>query len=1088
MFEKPERCVFDLNYTKKIIGIILCFILITGSKPMDVLAETTPRPALYLSLIPCGQTAKGQNFFVWSNRARCIDNAVNNISSRFEFEKPPVAGDKFTYVFFNFNRDLSTNLDFTILVNNARVETQDGKVIYLNELNGVYNKPAKDDIICDFNSPGIDAAQFYKGEFKVEISVIFGSLSDYGSASNNKFPASGKVTYNEDMITLDNVNYNGTLTLTGGKKYTKGVTLLLKGKSTIAKLNVKCPVKIASDGNASLACKTVNDSKGNISVLKNIKVSKKGAGKVFTASVYMLKNLADITFNGKDKTLPQDLYYSVEGNTITLEDFHFDGEIKFTGGGYDHLRLVLKGNNSIGALSMNCPVSIEREYYADLTCGKYSANAVVKTDQNTSIDRKENNTVIGFTISSGHQYIDLFNSEISGFRGYTSDKNVPTTVTGIKGITQGIAISSGSELAIDITNKMNDCSPDEKVALTFYARAVSDNPNNTAFFDAKLFQQNLSNPVGGYFYDIFQNTSLNLPITTTWQKFCFTGFLPAADPASSKLSLSLGYNNGGATVEIAGVKVLGKGSMTVEELDELSGMYDYDWRHKDAKWRLKAQQMIESNRKGSLSLNIIDGSGKSMKGAKVTVKQTDYDYQFGASCSLTGILHKDGSISTYFDVLQSMGVNSIIDYSGIAWENYFDDGDTNTTFEFDQSDSGDADYVSAAVKAAKKNGAQFIAQVLVYPSFHIMRKSSQNHQNYDELVAYVLSNNYTPEGFKQRIKDHVKKVVTSYAGVINEFCIVNEAYFSKDFFKLIYGKDGTGVSRETIAAVTNGSTTNDSKISALENWLNTNVDLVPAKIAAKYVGEFSDSAQEAWIEAGCNPDELTLYYNDAATKFNDNRKGEYYNYVTDIVKELAKPQNYKGGKVLIDKIGFQFADWGYGTLSPNEIWSILDEYEAIGFPIFVTEFNYWVDNAVSIDNSKYTDYGRVFRTSSCYSEVEKQFMKDYTETVMTALYVHNNSRGIMATCYLSGQIGYFYNWSIDGFTPMGEAFSELVQSKWLTPEQIGTYRSGKYIISNAALGKYDVTVKYGKVTKTFKVNLSSKSTAYTLDMKKGTVK
>ncbi len=1078
-----------MNYMKKIIGIILCIFLIADSMPMDVLAEVTPRPALYLSLIPCGQTAKGQNFFVWSNRARCSDNVVNNISSRFEFEKPPVAGDKFTYVFLKFDRALSTDLDFTILVNNARVETQDGKVIYLNELNGVYNKPTKEDIICDVNSPGIDAVQFYKGIFKVEISVIFGSISDYGTASNNKFPAGGKVTYNEDIITLDNVNYNGTLTLTGGKKYSKGVTLVLKGKSTIAKLNVKCPVKIASDGNASLACKTVTDSKGNISELKNIKVSKNGAGQVFTASVYTLKNLADITFNGKDKALPQDLYYCVEGNTITLEDFHFDGEIKFTGGGYDYLRLVLKGNNSIGVLSVNCPVSIERDYYADLTCGKYSENSVVKTDQNTSIDSKEKSTVIGFAISSGHQYIDLYNSEISGLSGYTSEKNVPTTVTGLKGITQGMAINSGSELAIDITNKMSDCSPDEKVALTFYARVVSNNPNNTAWCDAKLFQQNLSYTVGGYYYNIFRDNSLNLPITTTWQKFCFIGFLPATDPASSKLSLSLGYNNGGATVEIAGVNVLGKGSLTVEELDELSGMYDYDWRHKDAEWRLKAQQMIENNRKGRLSLNIIDGSGKPITGAKVTVKQSDYDYQFGASCSISGILNKDGSISTYFDVLQSMGVNSIIDYTGIAWENYFDDGDTNTTFEYDQSGAGDVDYISAAVKAARKNEVQFTAQVLVYPSFSKVRSNnSQYPQNYDDLVAYVLSNNYTPEGFKQLIKDHVKKVVTSYAGVINNFCVVNEAYFSRDFFKLIYGTDGTGISRETIATVTKGSATNDSKITALENWLNTNVDLVPAGISAKYVAEFSDSVQEAWIEAGCNPDELTLYYNDAPNKFNDNRKGEYYKYVTDLAKELAKPQNYKGGKVLIDKIGFQFADWGYDTLSPNEIWSILDEYEAIGLPIFVTEFNYWVDNAMSSNNSKYTDYGRLFVTSGCNSKVEKQFIKDYTEAVMTALYVHKNSRGIMASCYPNGQIGYFYNWSTDGLTPMGEAFSELVQSKWLTPEQIGTYRSGKYIIANAALGKYNVTVKYGNVTKTFKVDLSSKTTTYTLDMEKGTVK
>lgn len=1088
-----------MEHKKRIIAVILCVSMIIGMIPNPPEVRAASDPALYLQMVPCGQNPAGKNFNGWSDLAQCFGSTVNSVSCRVLFDTPPSDKDKFTYFFIQYIKEKSSNLPFTIIIKNARVEMANGKTIYLDKLNGVYQKPVEGNMLSDNEVSGLSAGQFYNSIFKADITVNFGSISDYGSASDKKFPASGAVTYNENMIILDNVNYNGTLTLTGGKKYKNGIILRLKGNSKIKGLTAKCPIKIASDGNSSLTCQTVSDTKRNISAISNITVKKQGAGTVYSASLISLNNLAVITYSGKEKALPQNLYYSVEGNTITLEDFHFDGGINLTGGGYDNLKLVLKGKNSIGSLTVNCPVKIERYSYANLICGKYSAKKAVGLDPNTSIKNSGGQTEFAFSLQTGHNYKTIFNSEETGFNlnSIQGDNEASlnqwpdleqlseTTVTGLQGVSKGVSMTFKRDayIPIDISKDTKACSADEKFVLSFYARTVSGNPRDTAWGSLSLIPQDYLNNKSGD--DIFNWRHASLPLTTQWQKFTFSGFWPADIQKYTNLSLCLGSYDGGLKVEYSGVQLLGKGNLTASELDELTGMYDFDWRHKDTAWRSEAQKMIDTNRKGTLTLSITDGSGKLLDGARVTARQTGYAYEFGANCDAGGVLTPEGDDAEYFKVLKKMGVNSIIDYNSILWENYFDDGKSNDTFDFDRSSGGDVDFVSAGVKTALQNNVKFNAHVLVYPSFSFMQTNSLCSDNYDDLVEYVLSDKYSPEGFKKLIEAHIKQVVKSYAGVIKSWNVVNEAYGSnKSFFVLIYGMDGTGISRSTIQSVTKDYATDNEKIAALEGWFKSNVPCIPASAAGKYIAEFCDAAQQAWVEAGCKPEELVLNYNDFATKVNDfNSQGEFYSYVTQLAKELANPANYKGGKVLTDRIGFQFGDLNCETLSPEEIWSILDEYEGIGLPIWSTEFNYWLDNPMS-DHSRLSDYGTSYSTTGCGSKAELEFIHDYGEAVITAMYAHRNSRGIYATSYPSGQIGYFMGFDFSRISPMGEAFQELVGKKWHTPDQSGTASGGKFSIKNAALGTYEITVTYGKITKTFSVDLSKKSNTYTLELEK----
>ncbi len=1085
-----------MEYKKIITSVILCISLIIVTIPIKSEVRAASDPALYLQMVPCGKTSAGKNFNAWSDYTQCLSSTVNSASSRVLFENPPSDKDKFTYFFLKYEKEKSADLPFTIIINNARVELANGKTIYLDKLNGVYEKPAEGDIISDYELSGISAGQFYKSRFKADVTVNFGSFSEYGSASHKKFPASGTVTYNGNVILLDNVSYNGTLTLTGGKKYKNGVIIRLKGNSKIKGLVAKCPIKIASDGNSSLTCQTVNDTKGNISGISNISVKKQGAGEIYSASPITLDNLAEITYTGKDKVLPQKLYYSVKDNTITLEDFHFDGGINLTGGGYDNLKLVLKGSNSIGELTVSCPVKIERYSYAELICGKYSEKKPVGLDKNTSIRNSGGRTEFAFSVQSGHKYKSIFNSEETGFKldsMQTSNDSTPdswpyleqlseTTVNGLQGVSKGLSMTfkRESSIPIDILKNSKNCSPDEKFVLSFYARVVSANPGDTAWGSLSLIPRDYSGNKSGD--DIFNWRHACLPLTTKWQKFTFSGFWPADIQKYSDLSLCLGSYDEGIKVEYSGVQLLGKGSFTAGELDELTGMYDYDWRHKDAAWRAEAQKMIDTNRKGALTLSITDGSGKPLDGAKVTVRQKDYAYEFGVGCDADGVMTPEGEIFEHFKVLKKMGINSIIDYNSILWEYYFDDGKSNETYDFDRSSRGDVDFVSAAVKMAQQNNVKYNAHVLIYPRFSFMQQNPLCSDNYDKLVEYVLSDKYSPDGFKKLLEDHIRQVVKSYAGIIKSWNVVNEEHSPECFFALIYGTDGRGIDSSEIKSVTKGYATNNEKIAALEEWLKSKVPFVPAAAAGKYIAEFCDAAQQAWVDAGCNPEELILNYNDFATKVNDfNYRGEFYSYVTQLSKELANPANYKGGKVLTDRIGFQFGDLNYTTLSPDEIWSILDEYEAMGLPVWSTEFNYWLDNPLS-DYSRLSDYGTAYNTKGCGSKAELEFIHDYGEAVITAMYAHRNSLGIYATSYPHGQIGYFMGFDYYTLSPMGEAFRELTGNKWHTPDQSGTAKGGKFSINNAALGKYEITVTYGKITKTFNADLAKKSNTYTLKL------
>ena len=384
-------------------------------------------------------------------------------------------------------------------------------------------------------------------------------------------------------------------------------------------------------------------------------------------------------------------------------------------------------------------------------------------------------------------------------------------------------------------------------------------------------------------------------------------------------------------------------NMTQSELDEKNDTYNYPWRHKNADWYSRAMEELEKNRTTELNLQLTDINGNPVQNANISLVQTDYDYAFGLGSDASAYLDPDtGKMPAYMLEPQTFAINSTIFYTTFLWQCF--DSSNPGIYDFSKSIYGNTAFVKDAVLAARNAGVKVSGQTLVYPSFNKLEDMSLSSETYDTVTAYVLSEEYTPEGFKELINQHIRDEVMEYAGIVFDWAIVNEAFYSTDYFKLIYGTDGSGITKEQIAAVTENTGSNEAKLNALVAHLNT-MELTPAKEVAKIIAEFAETAQEAWdatltADCGYTSEDLSFYYNDAPYRgFNTMNEEGHYDYVLQLAAELAKPETYKNGKVLVDRIGIQYPGSKFYLSSPEELWITLEEFKAVGQRVWLTEFN-----------------------------------------------------------------------------------------------------------------------------------------------------
>ena len=582
-------------------------------------------------------------------------------------------------------------------------------------------------------------------------------------------------------------------------------------------------------------------------------------------------------------------------------------------------------------------------------------------------------------------------------------------------------------------------------------------------------------------------TRLNIECPVTVRRYAYASLSGESISGEDNISFDGTYNStvidkGADTYSISFDKSIPENQMTQGEVDEKNNTYNFEWRSRKSEWYQTARENIRKIRTQSVGVNLVDADGNPVTDAQVSFRLSDYDYYLG--CAHSGAeLDSNNTWIFHRDETTFLRDNISISYDDFVWENYDNsyEGDENNTYSFDYTSYGNTNYQRDRVKVCKENNLTVIGQPLVYPSIYAMSDlyERENSTVTDSLKEYIFSDDYTPEGFDQIIKEHIAEEITSYAGYVYIWALVNEEYYYNEFFQLIYGVDdsdngfsaGEGLTKEQIDVILEKagktSVTKDEKMKALSAYLKTR-ELIPAGEAGKIVCSWAETAQNAWDatiheNSSYSSEDLILYCNDACWIYYeaDNEEG-HYQYYMDYLAALANPENYSNGKVLVNMVGQQMAQVRYHS-SPQEALEMLDDLQANNQTMLVTEGNYWVDNPFTDTGVDVSNYGfgpEDYLTSDILSEAEKEFAYDYAYYMMTAMYSHPASAGVNWVGYSSGQIGCYYYSGDRGFTPLGYAYRDLTKDEWNT--------SSNMLISEAnqqtkplTCGTYLVTIRKG---------------------------
>lgn len=503
---------------------------------------------------------------------------------------------------------------------------------------------------------------------------------------------------------------------------------------------------------------------------------------------------------------------------------------------------------------------------------------------------------------------------------------------------------------------------------------------------------------------------------------------------------------------------------TTGDRDEAKGIYDFEWRNSNAKWQQDCRAAITEVRMQPVSLSVTDSQGVPLTDAAVSLKLANYNYKFSAGLGANIFLDLEtgGLPQWLYSTSLKLSGNYGVTYSSFLWENF---DNTSSEYSFAYSADGNAAFLNDSMEIGKQIGIEVALQPLVYPSFEKIQ-SNENMELYNRLAEYVLSPDFDGEEFNEIIKAHITEAVMAYAENVNCYAVVNEPYYWTDFLQLVAG----GITVEQIAAWTAKASTTEAKINALLKQIKQ-MERPDAALWASVINDWAHTAEEAWVSAGKNPEDLILYVNDCCCMYDDSEYEQgHYAYFYEIINELAKlPDNR------ITMVGLQMAGSSDHKCAPTHLIDMLDAFEALGMKVIVTEFNY------RIDHVEWTPLGgNCYHTYGCSSRAEEELMYDYAYGMLLASYAHNASYGFVSTGYPSGQAGLYYSCYSNDISPMGEAYSDLVDKIWYVHRDCSLSENGMFDAGTLPLGTYILTIDTGTDRYFAELCIDGSRTEYTI--------
>lgn len=228
---------------------------------------------------------------------------------------------------------------------------------------------------------------------------------------------------------------------------------------------------------------------------------------------------------------------------------------------------------------------------------------------------------------------------------------------------------------------------------------------------------------------------------------------------SGGLSLQIGFGAGSKTqiFEIGGLEVINyKTQYSFEELPQT--LPSYEGRALDAEWRVAAAERIEANRKGDLSICVLDSSGGVASGAIVSVQMLRHEYHFGSVIAASRLMGTGADSEIYrekvLEYFNQSGTEN--DLKWAPWE-----GEWGSNFNRSQT----------------LEALQWLQDRDIYTRGHVMVWPSK--RNLPNLIQSFLPENdpsSADPAAKQVVLDHIVEIADFTKDHLDEWDVLNEPF------------------------------------------------------------------------------------------------------------------------------------------------------------------------------------------------------------------------------------------------------------------------------------------------------------------------
>ena len=337
----------------------------------------------------------------------------------------------------------------------------------------------------------------------------------------------------------------------------------------------------------------------------------------------------------------------------------------------------------------------------------------------------------GFTETKGDPAPQYQVVPVSGSADFTEALQVTTTAAPKSaGLDGEYEITLGAKIAAGVT--ANDAA-----VATFWARSITPPAGSDAGYATFVFERD------GGSYKKSANAALRL--TPTWQKFTFP-FRIAEDYAAGEAHFNLWLGYGAQTLQVAGVSVADWGQGDPAGFPKVT----YVGREADAAWRTAANQRIDQYRKGDLTVNVVDSSGKAGLGASVKADMQKHAFKFGTAVDAGQLMANNTDGQKYRQAITNGDFNQITFGNNLKWTHWENTTERETV-------------TLPALKWVRQQGLAVRGHNLIWPSWGYLPADLQDLQN-DKTAL------------RARIDGHIADEAGALTGNIDNWDVVNEPY------------------------------------------------------------------------------------------------------------------------------------------------------------------------------------------------------------------------------------------------------------------------------------------------------------------------